>query len=379
MWTANLYQTINGQIGPQLSYESLSWSVELNGIETIEVKLRKSDLPKVDLTYWLSAWWAGIVIFWDGVPIVAGPIITRPSENWDSISVSCGGLRSILANRVVVTEQTDWSKLNKSKIVYSGLSLGTIAQRVVQQAMAKPSGSLPINFAIPEQTAANNADHTRTYKGFDVQNLSCDGILTKLSNVIDGPDVMFRPRLIRDNQLMFDMYHGTEDRPRIGQAFTQVWDTTPSKGQVADMTVNYTGTYQASRVFSLGAGTDEKLLMTVSTNKTPLQKQYPLLEKVINRGSSENAAVVRGHGDAELSANDEALLEVQMTVRGDGDIPLGQFWPGDLAMIYTKGWISIPDGMTPMRILSFTGDDSSNVRISLQQESKFDKALQDEV
>lgn len=377
MWTAHLYQSISGKIGPRLSYESLSWSVELNGIESIQLNLKKSDLPPVDLTKWLSAWWAGVVLFWDGVPVVAGPITTRPSESWDSVSVNCGGIRSILANRVVVEEQSDWTKLSKSKVSYSGLSLGTIAQRVVQKAQQKPAGKLPITFALPEQGGAADGYHQRNYKGFDLQNLTCDGILTKLSNVIDGPDIMFKPRLIRGNQLTFDLWHGTEDRPRIQQQFTQVWDTTPQKGQVADMTVNYTGTYQASRVFSLGAGMDEKMIIQVSTNNAPLQQDYPLLEKVINKGSSENPAVVKGHGDAELAANDEALLEVQMTVRGDAEIPFGSFWPGDLARVYTKGWLSIPDGMTPMRILSLTGDGSNNVKVSLQQESKFDKASEE--
>jgi len=378
MWTAHLYQSISGKIGPRLSYESLAWSVELNGIESIQLTLKKSDLPPVDLTKWLSAWWAGVVLFWDGVPVVAGPITTRPSESWDSVSINCGGIRSILAGRVVVEEQSDWSKLSKSIISYNGLSLGTIAQRVVQKAQTKPAGKLPITFALPEQGGSIDGYHQRNYKGFDLQNLSCDSILTKLSNVIEGPDIMFKPRLVRGNQLTFDLWHGTEDHPRIAQQFTKVWDTTPQKGQVADMTVNYTGTYQASRVFSLGAGSDEKMIVTVSTNNAPLQHDYPLLERVINRGSSENPVTVKSHGDAELAANEDALLEIQMTVRGDTEIPFGSFWPGDLALVYTKGWLSIPDGMTPMRILSLTGDGTNNVKVSLQMDSKFDKSSQDE-
>lgn len=371
MWTANLFKTTTGNIGPRLNYETLSWSIELNGIESISMKLRKSDLPQVDLNDWLSAWWAGIVLFWDGVPVVAGPITTRPSEDINTVSINCGGIRSILAGRVVVTEQDNWDNLNKSVLFYSGLSLGTIAKRVVTMAQQKPAGKLPISFPIADQTAADDADHQRTYKGFDVQNLNCDDILTKLSNVRNGPDILFKPRLIREDYLTFDMWHGTEKDPRIRQDQTKVWDTTPARGQVADMTVNYTGTYQASRVFSLGAGSDEKLLIQVSTNERQLQKGYPLLERVINKGSSENPATVKGYADAELHTNEKALLEVQMTVRGDDEIPFGSFWPGDLATVITKGWISIPDGVTQMRILSLTGDGSNNVRVSLQREDKF--------
>lgn len=373
MWTAYLYQTINGRIGPKLNYESLSWSIELNGTESINISLPKSDLPKVDLNYWLAAWWAGVVILWNGVPIVAGPIITRPTESDDSVTVNCGGIRSILANRAVVGEFTNWDDLNDSNINFDNFSLGTIAQKVVQTSLKKIGGNLPINYAVPEQNSIyDNADHERNYKGFNLQNLICDAVLTKLSNVTGGPDIMFKPRLVQDNQLMFDMWNGTEKEPRIRQTQTQVWDTTPQKNQVVDMTVNYTGTYQASRVFSTGAGTDEGILIAVNTNDTLLQKGYPLLEKVINTSNSENLAVVSDHGKSTLQANEDALLEVQMTVRGDGTIPLGQFWPGDLAHIVTKGWLSIPDGLSEMRILSMSGDGTPNVRVSLQKDDRYD-------
>lgn len=373
MWSAYLFRTTTGQIGPRLDYETVSWSIELNGIESIQLKLTKADLPKgLDLKYWLSPWWAGVVLLWDDTPVVAGPITTRPNETLRAISVNCGGIRSVLANRVVVRDITVGFDLAKSVIYEGGVSLGTIAKRVVQWAQIKAGGPLPISFPISDQTALDNADHQRTYRGFDLQNLDCDGILTKLSNVIDGPDIMFKPRLIRDNQLTFDMFYGTEDQPRISQSIVPVWDTVPERGEVSDMGVIYTGTYQTSRVYSIGAGQDEGLLITVDQDEAPLRDGFPLLEKVINVGSSEDENIVRSHGRAELSANSEALLEIQMTVRGDGPVfPFGTFWPGDLAHIYVKDWISLPDGLTKMRILSMTGDGTANVKISLQKEDKF--------
>lgn len=372
MWTAHLFQTTSGLIGPQVDFASLSWSMELNGIESVSLSLRKSTLPLVDRNYWLAAWWAGVVLMWDGLPIVGGPIISRPSENIDNVSFTCGGIRSVLAHRTVTAEQTNWDLLGESIVSFSGLSLGTIAKKVVQQAQMKPAGMLPISFPIADQTAANDANHERTYKGFNLQNLKCDDVLTKLSNVLDGPDIMFKPRLIADNKLTFDMYYGTENHPRIKQRSVPVWDTTAAMGQVSDMTVNYTGTYQTSRVYSTGAGQDKKLLIKVNTNEKLLQQRYPLLESVINVGNSDKPALVNGYGLATLRANEEALIEIQMTVRGDGITPFGSFWPGDLAHVVTKGWLALPDGVTPMRILSVTGDDTANVKISLQKEDKFE-------
>lgn len=372
MWTAHLFQMTTGQIGPRLNYESVSWSMELNGVESISVKLRKSDLPTgLNLSYWLSPWWAGVVLLYNNTPIVAGPIITRPSESFDTVSINCGGIRSVLAKRFVTKELNDWSGLNKTVVSFAGLSLGTIAKRVVVQAMSKRGGSLPISFALPDETIVNDANHERNYRGFNIQNINANDVLTKLSNVLNGPDIMFKPRILRDNLLTFEMWHGTENQPRIFQKHTPVWDTTPSAGHVEDMSTIVTGSYQTYRTYSTGAGQDEGLLMKVSTNEGPLQAGYPLLETVVNVGNSENPTLVEGYGISSLFANKEPLMEIQMTVRANGPIPLGEFWPGDLVHVITKGWLSLPDGKTEMRLLSIVGDDSDSIKISLQKEDKF--------
>ncbi len=368
MWTAHLFQVSTGLIGPKLQWESMDWSIELNGTESINMRLRKSELPKVDLKYWLSPWWAGVVVYWDNKPFVAGPLITRPAESFDFVTIGCGGIRSTLAKRTVADEFDNWDDLpKKGNVPYSSLSLGTIAKKVVQRVQQKPGGSLPISYALADLTGI----HERNYRGFNVQNNFCDDVLTKLSNVLGGPDIMFRPRLVRDNLLTFDMWTGTDAQPRIAQKYSPVWDTTPAKGMVSNMNVIVTGTYQTDRVYAIGTGTDEGTAIKVATDTAHINKGYPLLETAINEGSSENPDVVLDHARAELSANSGPLLEVQMTVRGDTDTPFGTFWPGDLVEVITKGWLSLPDGSTQMRLLSLTGDHTNSVKVSLQLEDKF--------
>ena len=137
------------------------------------------------------------------------------------------------------------------------------------------------------------------------------------------------------------------------------------------MNVIVTGTYSTGRVYSIGPGQDQGTLIRVVTDQSRIQEQYPLLETSISGTSSENPDVVLDHGMGNLEANNGPLLEVQMTVRGDGDIPFGTFWPGDLVGVVTEGWISLPDGVNQMRLLSLTGDHTNNVKVSLQLEEKF--------
>ena len=370
MWTAYLMHTASGQIGPRVSFDELSWSMELNGTDSISISLRKSDLPKVDLSLWLSPWWGSVVLCYNETPIVAGPILTRPTESVENIKINCGGIRSVLANRIVIDEYYDWTGLAKTSVNYSGLSLATIGQRIVKLVQEKPAGALPISFPLPEETVANDADHQRNYKGFNVQNLRCDDVLTKLSDTISGPDIMFRPRRVTDSQLTYDMWHGTERQPRIQQRQYPVWDTTAANGSVVDVSVIVTGSYMTSRVFATGAGQDEGLLMQVATDTTLLQKGYPLLESVIS-SDSEKSHTVLGYAKSEINEKLNPLMEIQMTIRADSAIPLGEFWPGDLIQVVTKGWLAFPDGINRMRLLAVSGDATNNLKVNLQMDDRY--------
>jgi hypothetical protein len=369
MWSAYLFKTTTGEIGPRVAFESMDWSIELNGVETINMRFRKSELPTADARYWLSPWWAGVVLFWDDKPVVAGPIITRPSESFNFVTVGCGGIRTILAKRFVIDEFVNWDDLPRyGNVSRFGLSLGTIASEVVRKAQGKPGGKLPISYAVPDTQGI----HERNYRGFNISTLSADEVLTKLSNVINGPDIMFKPRILRPGVLTFDFWTGTDAQPRIAQKHTPVWDTTPEKGQVSEMNITTTGTYQTSRVFAVGTGQDEGTMIKMAQDMSYVQKDYPMLETTFSDGgSSENPEVVWNHAKSNLDANIGPLEEIQMTVRGDTEIPLGEFWPGDLVEIITKGWLALPDGKTQMRLLSMTGDHTANVKVSLQKEDKF--------
>lgn len=371
MWTAHLFQTTSGMLGPRLEYEKMDWSIELNGMETINITLKKVDLPKLDTKKWFAPWYAGVVVMWKGTPIVAGPIVSRPYESGTRVSLACGGIRTLLAKRIVIREQSDWRKLSKSVVTFKELGLGTIAKKVVQLAQNKPGGGLPIVYALPDETKAMGANHERNYRGFNVQNLDCDEVLTKISNVINGPDIMFRPRLVDGGRIEWVMWTGTEKNPRIYQTTTPTWDFTAANSSISDLQIVVTGSYQASRVFSVGAGMDEGTLITTHLDESLIQKGYPLLESVVNTSESENEKTVAMHGAAELVANRDPLLEIQMTARGDGIMDFGDFWPGDMVNVVTANWISIPSGPTRMRLLQMQGDSDSFVRMSLQLEDRW--------
>lgn len=368
-WSAYLIEVRTGQIGPQLDVEDLSWDISLNSTETLRASVIKSSLPEnLDLSVWLSPWRSGILVRWNDFVVFAGPIISRPSEGFRTISFDCGGIRSLLMRRYVVREVDSSTKLAKSVISYTNMSLGTIAKKVVAVGQNKNGGGLPIRYAVADESGTNDADHQRTYRGFNVSNLSVDDVLTKLSNVSRGPDIMFRPRLVDDSKVVWDLWTGTEDDPRILQEDEYVWDTTSVAGSVTDLVIVSTGSYMTNRVYSTGAGQDEGLLMTISEAPSLVQAGYPLLETVISTSQSENTSVVQAHGSGNLQANLDMLREITLTVRIDGVYPLGTYQVGNEIDFYLKGWLTLKDGRYGCRLLHMSGGLDGNIRLSLQTE-----------
>lgn len=370
MWSAYLIQTTTGRIGPKVDLApGTSWQIHLNDIESFSANLQKSSLPEVDVNTWLAPWWGGILWEWNGQPIFAGPFTARPIESFKTVSVQAGGIRAVFAHRYVLQEQTDWSKLASSVIFYDGLGLGTIAKRAVSVSMAKPAGALPIDFVVPDEIIPGDALHQRTYSGFDIQNLLTTDVLTKLSNVHNGPDIMFKPRKLSDSQLVWDLWTGTEANPRIYQTNTAVWDTTATQSSVTDLQVVTSGAYQTDRVFGVGAGTGAGTLVSMVQDPTQGAKGFPLLESSVTVGSETNLSVVTSNAQGSLDQNLKMLHDINLTVRADGEPQFGTYWSGDAVKLITKGWLALPDGVNNCRLITMSGSESNDILLSLQLES----------
>lgn len=366
MWEAYFFHVVSGTLGPRVNFKDLSWSMSVNDIGELKVSLSKTDLPDTRQNPWLNEWWSGIVIMYSGVPIIGGPIISRPSESYSEIKIDCRDIRAVFEHRLAINEQDDWAKLAASRVKYSGMSLGTIGKKVVQLGMNKPGGPLPISFPIADQDAPIDGDHQRTYEGFNLSNINVDAILTKLSGVTNGPDFQFKPRMTADNRITFDMLYGSEAYPYLQQDFVPVWDITSAYGEVSDLDIVRTGTYMINRAFVTGDGTNQATKIKEAHDFSYIQKGYPLLEGVQSFGDIKTSEVLQAHATGHLNSNKNPLMEIQLTVRIDGKYPLGTYWPGWECQLYIKNWLDLPDGVYWMRILTVSGTHANSVRMSLQ-------------
>ena len=321
-----------------------------------------------------------LAVLEDDLVIEAGPIWAWNYAYGGVLQVKAAGLRSLFDHRFVMANiASAWAEW---KVDYSGLSLGTIAKRLVQLAQSHTGGSLPIVLPADESASADEA-HSRTYRGSELAT-----VLTRLDQLMDvqnGPDIAFEPRLTEDRQgVEWVMRTGTEAQPMLFQSGGDwVWDSRVPRGGVGGLSVQRDATMLAQRSWLTGAGQDEALLIA---RREPAQigeadlrdVGFPLLEVSESRSSVEQQATA----DSWAAGNLTAVLRPMQTwscevlarptdSRGAFAGPqLGQFRPGDWAKVWVPEdhpllSLLLPSGMQRARLLGFSGGLDDMVKLDL--------------
>lgn len=373
-WTLQRFRTVDGLIMGGLPAVDFSWSrsvrdgsmsAPIQGLgseEATGITLSLDALESVGVMDRSLAGWQdtlreaflpkkyGIVASWDGIPIVAGPIADDVDVSSSDIEVSVGGITDILSRRFLVPEDFNSSM----RYYWSGLSLGTIAKRIVQAVQNKPSGGLPITYDDDEASYRE-----RTYWAYNVSNLSASYLLENISNVINGPDIDFRPYLRDQSHVAWHMHFGTENNPYIGQDALHDWEQgSPSVGNVA---AKISTEFVAHRVYGVGDGEDEGT--RVGRSDTTILQNWPFLEAVVSDSDWTSDELLKANTDATLSSM--PLMQLSVQVRADGVTPLGLFWPGDLCNITVHTFPTLSPGTYQSRIQAMSGDSGSNVTLTL--------------
>ena len=173
-----------------------------------------------------------------GKVINAGPIWTdeynMDAKTW---KFNAAGLWSLWNYRFVMQllqdSDPDSLPLAKDDVAYSGISLRTIAKRLVQAAQQATSGSVPLVF---EPDFAG--DNVRTYSSRDLGVLFQR--LQELTNVINGPEISFRPQYQEDpNYIEWVMKTGN---PLLFNTTRPTWDTTVPGTSIKGATIKRDGT-----------------------------------------------------------------------------------------------------------------------------------------
>ena len=108
-------------------------------------------------------------------------------------------------------------------------SYQTIAKRWIQQSLTWTGGNLPITF---EDDMAGT--YERNIKGAELKLIG--DLLINLTEVQNGPDIRFQPRLTTDG-LGYEWLLKT-GKPRLTGNTTTIWDTSLPGNTVSDLTIS---------------------------------------------------------------------------------------------------------------------------------------------
>jgi hypothetical protein len=238
-------------------------------------------------------------------------------------------------------------------------SLQGIARALVEQAQSWTGGDVPV--ILPDEISG---DSERWYKGADLGLVG--ERLTQLTQVDSGPDIMFTPRLQSDRQgVEWVMRIGTSDEPRLFSPQRQRFYVGNARSSVSSLKVRVDGSGLASQAFAAGGRTDDKALITVSTDSTLTDAGYALLETVDSSHSTvSDSTTLEAYSD-ELVAQGKSPLKVWSFDHNLSQRPyLEAFNAGDFADVHVTGNAYVDAGVHSMRVMSRRGDEQGR-KVSL--------------
>jgi hypothetical protein len=331
------------------------WPSEDTFPHSVVTRWIPGDKPRRDIKAATEPARTFLAILADDRVVEAGPIWSR---QWDqdngTLDIKALGLRSLWDHRLVLNHLTNLQQpgaVAASSVSYSGLSLGTIAKRLVQEAQAHAGGTVPVVFQADESGGAE-----RAYPGFELA--SVGQRLQELSEVEGGPEIEFQPRLTADRTgIEWVMRTGTTAQPQLTQAgLDWMVDTSVARGSLGGLSVSEDASSQTNRAFAKGSGTDTATLISrPGMDAAQWDQGYPLLESAGTYSSVLEQGTIDAHAAADVEANNRPRQTWKLKVPVDSRV--GAARPGDWwAVRVGDDHVFLNAGMYRSRMASMSGD-----------------------
>lgn len=362
------FQMTTGEVLYELPPSALTWSTRLNKYGTIDatVRIGSADVDAASVRAFTKPKKFGLALVEGNHIIEAGHIVSRPySADGRSVTISAVGLWGYLEwvhvfsagfNRGASRPQTDIHTIN-------GTTLAGIARKLIRNGMDNPyERGHTVNIVTTDD--GEKGDATRTYYGADLATLA--GRLHQLTGVEGGPDQAFQPEFTDEHQTHIHWVHraGTKANPLLMQVGEpRVLDLTVEHSEASGLEVDEDGTAIATRIWTLGAMTENgEQGVATAANALLLSDGYPLLE-ADQSFDVEGSDVLISHTVQAVSDSSATLSTWTVNLNLDA---VGSIAAGDFVHVITKGYGSVGDGTHLCRVVGVDGDHTGAVKLSIQ-------------
>lgn len=347
---------------------SLKWGIRLNnpGSVDVSVPVRAKQLQRLDLRTLTTTTKQMLGVAFGDEILECGPIGSRNYNiETESLELKALGIWDVFDRRKNVPGSSllPGANVPKSKIdVYRG-HLGSIARELVRISIQDNpyGGDLPI--VLPDNIPGT--DHERHYKGYNLGWLGED--LRELTAVEDGPDIRFRPRFVAGtNQVEWVMEHGEVDiLQQKGPDWR--WDASTPYTPLSRLGVEQNGHEVAAFTWAPGSGQEVAMRLATAKNLSLIQAGYPWTEAERSSNNEESLAVLQRVANRGIADTARPWDQWTVEVRADHRPYLGQYLPGDWAVVRTpENHPILPAGeLTRVRIMAVDGDSSRSVKLTV--------------
>jgi len=363
VYTAFACETVTGKnLGP-LDVTVTAFARELNGTDTATVVMSPGALTITNrdlVRLYTTPWRMSLVICWDGVPMFAGPFVTRV-WNATATTFNAVGIRNVFLKRKAHT----WAMPFASQVLaYSSMSLASIMRALAVVGMSHPGGGLPI--VLPGTEVDGDPTHVRNYAGFELKNIS--DIWALLTGVNNGPDIDFLPSWTDASAtfIRWTMRTGTMAQPKLFAPTQIVFDASQPQSSVSELSYAEDGSQLTTTQWAAGAGTDVGILMSQTSSATLTANGFPLLEEEIDYKTVTDQATLDTYTAGDLALHSVPIVQWTITVNALMPPVMSSFNIGDLARVRVANHIWIPDGDYPMRVVGLSGDSSTKLKLKVQ-------------
>lgn len=346
--------TVTGARLNVLPVSDFTWGRCLNegssGQATVPVRdatVRMLDLPS------LIAERTNTLVYEVGGLVVAAGVIEGTSYDHaaGTLRVDHSDIWAILDGRLTVPHGV--ANVMVEKLVYGPLSLGTIAKRVVQEAIS-PGGwySLPIVF--PADVAGTDS---RTYYGYSMQLVT--DTLKELMESDGGPDIDFAPRWSSSGSLEWVM----RAAPGLSSAGSWEYNLDAARSAGLKLSASTDTSRFSNNAYAVGEGTEKKTLYRSNPSadhSRPAAEAPTSFKGVTSLGVLGQLAVERSR------ALSKPTKQYVMTVLKADSPGVTDLSLGDTVRLYAAADPWLPSGYSSHRLIKFTGSLGPEVRLEYQ-------------
>lgn len=350
-----------------IATSSASCTTTLNGAGTITAAIPlpqydPSTGTKLDITNLVFPGRSYLAYEENGTILNAGPIW---SADWDNDTgtwnLNAAGIRSYWDHRFVLPALANPEASRTARTSITGVSLRTAAKRLVAQAQAWTSGSVPMLYPEADETGTVSL----VYDGYAMHRVG--DALNEI--VTGGPDIDFRATFTAaGNAITWSMVTGTPELTQGSTPGDRMWNTAVPYPTVKALKINWDATTLVTDDYEVGATPDPAVDTTTVTAEDGTTMTPPIIGAIYDTTLPGQNYLRMEASNSQSTLLDKTALEATATSKTkQGRLPavswqwqtflyaepkLGQFNVGDYARITFKGNPIVPDGTTRLRIVS---------------------------